>query len=93
MKRGSGSYKLIRATTVKSWWFLNQPETTKVAIVERQPYTVSGGSNVYSFFQLFTHQKASYSVFYVLHRNVKSSCQRKLGKILKMPTEGGQKNK
>ena len=36
LKRRSGSYKLIKATTVESWWFLSyQTETTKVAIVER----------------------------------------------------------
>ena len=74
---------------------ISQPETTKVAIVERQPYayTVSGGSNVYSFFPIIhTPKSLSYSVFYVLHGNVKSS-QRKPGKVLKTSREEGQQNK
>ena len=37
--------------------FFNQPETTKVAIVERQQYTVSGGSNEYIFFCNYSYTK------------------------------------
>ena len=35
LMRRSGCNKLIKAATVDSWWFFKQPETTKVAIVER----------------------------------------------------------
>ena len=46
------------------------------------------------FFSIIhTPKSLSYSVFYVLYGNVKSSRQRKPGKILKMSTEGGQQNK
>ena len=53
--------------------FFNQPGTTKVVIIERWPYTVSGDSNVSlinTIFQLFIHLYVFVQMYIVLHGNV-----------------------
>ena len=55
--------------------FFNQPGTTKVVIIERWPYTVSGDSNVSlinTIFQLFIHLYVFVQMYIVLHGNVKN---------------------